>query len=67
MLSAQMPEPIPEPEHAPMEEPPEDDLPPVEEPPPGEDVPGEPVPDRLSGSSTARRSGPTDGRLIAPW
>lgn len=48
MLRAQMPEPIGEPDHQPVEEPPDDILPPVEEPPPSEDVPGEPFPDRLA-------------------
>jgi len=47
VLNAQMPEPIPEPEHPPVEEPP-DPTPPIEEPPPGEPVPGLPIPDRLA-------------------
>ncbi len=44
---AQMPEPVPDPEHPPVEEPPSTP-PPVEEPPPGEPVPGTPIPERLS-------------------
>ncbi len=46
MLQAQMPEPVPDVEHQPVEEPP-DSTPPVEDPPPGETVPTSPIPDRL--------------------
>ncbi len=46
MLQAQMPEPVPEVEHQPVEEPP-DSTPPIEDPPPGESVPTSPIPDRL--------------------
>ena len=46
MLQAQMPEPVPEVEHQPVEEPP-DSTPPVEDPRPGEPVPTSPIPERL--------------------
>ncbi len=57
MLQAQMPEPVPDVEHQPVEEPP-DPTPPVEEPPPGESVPTSPIPDRL----TAARAEPRPSR-----
>lgn len=47
MFHAQMPEPVPEIEHRPVEESP-NSSPPVEEPPPGEPVPATPIPDTLS-------------------
>ena len=49
MSQAQMPEPVPDVEHQPVEEPP-DSTPPIEDPPPGEPVPASPIPDRLSAS-----------------
>lgn len=47
-VRAQMPEPVPEPQHTPIEEPPGQDRPPVvDEPPPGKEAPEIPIPDRL--------------------
>ncbi len=54
MLQAQMPEPVPDVEHQPVEEPP-DQTPPVEEPPPGESVPTSPIPDRLAATKAEPR------------
>ena len=44
----QMPEPVPQPGHPPVQEPPPSTLPPMQDPPPGEDVPQTPIPDRLA-------------------
>jgi len=72
VLNAQMPEPVPDVEHQPMEEPPRP-TPPVEEPPPGEAVPTSPIPDRLSATKPEldalvdwlhRATGQADGHCI---
>ena len=55
MPHAQMPEPVPEFEHQPVEEPPSS-TPPIEDPPPGEPAPTSPIPDRLSATGPEPRA-----------